>query len=83
MEKKYDVVIIGGGTRRLLRGAYHARAGLSTLVLEMLSAGGQMATIPHRWKTTPVLMRALTASIWRRKCSLGQSGLARLVNLPR
>jgi len=37
----YDVVIIGGGYAAAL---YCVRAGLSTLVLEKLSAGGQMAT---------------------------------------
>ncbi|KAF5075712.1 Thioredoxin reductase [anaerobic digester metagenome] len=44
MEKKYDVVIIGGGPAGYSAALYCTRAGLSTLVLEMLSAGGQMAT---------------------------------------
>ncbi|MDD3346184.1 thioredoxin-disulfide reductase [Oscillibacter sp.] len=47
MEKKYDVLIIGGGPGGYSAALYCARAGLSTLVLEMLSAGGQMATTPQ------------------------------------
>lgn len=43
MEKVYDVVIIGGGPGGYTAALYAARAGLSALVLEQLSAGGQMA----------------------------------------
>lgn len=43
MEKIYDVIIIGGGPGGYTAALYAARAGLSTLVLEKLSAGGQMA----------------------------------------
>ena len=39
----YDMVIIGGGPGGYTAALYAARAGLSTLVLEKLSAGGQMA----------------------------------------
>ena len=39
----YDTVIIGGGPAGYTAAMYAARAGLSTLVLEKLSAGGQMA----------------------------------------
>ena len=39
----YDMVIIGGGPGGYTAALYAARAGLSTLVLETLSAGGQMA----------------------------------------
>ena len=42
-EKIYDVVIIGGGPGGYTSALYCARAGLSTMVLEKLSAGGQMA----------------------------------------
>ncbi len=44
MGKIYDTVIIGGGPAGYTAALYCARAGFSTLVLEMLSAGGQMAT---------------------------------------
>lgn len=39
----YDTVIIGGGPAGYTAAMYAARSGLSTLVLEKLSAGGQMA----------------------------------------
>lgn len=40
---KYDVIIIGGGPAGYTAALYTARAGLSTLVIEKLYAGGQMA----------------------------------------
>jgi thioredoxin reductase (NADPH) len=43
MEKNYDVIIIGGGPGGYSAALYCARAGLNTVVLEKLSAGGQMA----------------------------------------
>ncbi len=39
----YDMVIIGGGPGGYTAALYAARAGLSAVVLERLSAGGQMA----------------------------------------
>ena len=39
----YDMIIIGGGPGGYTAALYAARAGLATLVLEKLSAGGQMA----------------------------------------
>ena len=43
--KKYDAIIIGGGTNGLLCGAYLARAGLKTLILEkQLEMGGGLLT---------------------------------------
>lgn len=43
MAKIYDMVIIGGGPGGYSAALYAARAGLSVVVLEKLSAGGQMA----------------------------------------
>ena len=43
MAKIYDMVIIGGGPAGYTAALYAARAGLSVIVLEKLSAGGQMA----------------------------------------
>ena len=43
MEQIYDMIVIGGGPAGYTATLYAARAGLSTLVLEKLSAGGQMA----------------------------------------
>lgn len=39
----YDMIMVGGGPGGYTAALYAARAGLSTLVLEKLSAGGQMA----------------------------------------
>lgn len=43
MRHLYDVIIIGGGPGGYTAALYTARASLDTLVLEKLSAGGQMA----------------------------------------
>lgn len=43
MQQRYDLVIIGGGPGGYTAALYAARAGLSVVVLEKLSAGGQMA----------------------------------------
>ncbi len=43
----YDMVIIGGGPGGYTAALYAARAGLKTIVLEKLSAGGQMALTPQ------------------------------------
>lgn len=43
-DKIYDVVIIGGGPGGYGAALYCARSGMSVLVLEKLSPGGQMAT---------------------------------------
>lgn len=42
METIYDVVIIGGGPAGYTAALYVSRAGLHTLIIEKMSAGGQM-----------------------------------------
>ena len=39
----YDLIVVGAGPGGCTAALYPARAGLDTLVLEKLSAGGQMA----------------------------------------
>ena len=46
MNKLYDMLIIGGGPAGYTAALYGARAGLSVLVIEKLSAGGQIALSP-------------------------------------
>lgn len=43
MEKIYDMIVIGGGPGGYTAAMYGARAGLDVVVVEKLSAGGQMA----------------------------------------
>ena len=43
MKKIYDMIIIGGGPGGYTAALYAARAGLDVVVVEKLSAGGQMA----------------------------------------
>ena len=42
-ERIYDMIIIGGGPAGYSAALYAARAGLDTLVIERMAAGGQMA----------------------------------------
>ncbi len=50
--KVYDVIVIGGGPGGYTAALYAARAGLSVLVLEKLSAGGQM-NLTHKIDNYP------------------------------
>ena len=43
MSHIYDIIIIGGGPAGYTSALYASRAGLDTLVVEKMSAGGQMA----------------------------------------
>lgn len=42
-KKVYDMIIVGGGPGGYTAALYASRAGMNTIVLEKLSAGGQMA----------------------------------------
>lgn len=44
MEKKYDIVVIGGGPSGLTAGIYASRAGMSVAIVEMKFAGGQITS---------------------------------------
>ncbi|MEE1076889.1 MAG: thioredoxin-disulfide reductase [Acutalibacteraceae bacterium] len=43
MEHVYDIIILGGGPAGYTAALYAARAGFDTLLIERMSAGGQMA----------------------------------------
>ena len=54
-EHVYDMIIIGGGPGGYTAALYAARAGMDAVVLEMLSAGGQMA-LTHQIDNYPGVM---------------------------
>ena len=43
-ERIYDMIIIGGGPAGYTAALYASRAGFDTLLIEKMTAGGQMAT---------------------------------------
>lgn len=47
MCEKYDVIIIGGGPAGYTAGLYAVRAGLKSLIIEKMFAGGQMTETMH------------------------------------
>jgi len=73
MEQIYDMIIIGGGPAGYTAALYAARSGLSVLVLEKLSAGGQMA-LTEQIDNYPGFATALR---WVRKCSRAPSASVR------
>ena len=46
-ERIYDVIVIGGGPAGYTAALYAVRSGLSVLVLEKLSPGGQTVSYTH------------------------------------
>jgi phytoene dehydrogenase-like protein len=70
MTERFDAVVIGGGHNGLVCGAYLARAGLSTLVLEKNSVvGGAAVSEEHfpgfRFSTFSYLMSLLHPKVIR------------------
>lgn len=65
MEMKYDVIILGGGPNGLACGAYLAKAGLKTLLLEKRNeVGGGLAgeevTLPGFLHNTHAIYMMMT-----------------------
>ena len=68
----YDMLVVGGGPGGYTAALYAARAGLDTIVLEKLSAGGQMA-LTEQIDNYPGLRTGSMASLWRRRCKSRRS----------
>jgi phytoene dehydrogenase-like protein len=55
MTSNFDAIVVGGGHNGLVAGAYLARAGLSTVVLESRGKTGGAATTESPWPDAPEL----------------------------
>ncbi len=75
----YDMLVVGGGPGGYTAALYAARAGLDTVVLEKLSAGGQMA-LTEQIDNYPASRTGSTASLWRRRCKSRRSVLGHAAN---
>ena len=75
----YDMLVVGGGPGGYTAALYAARAGLDTIVLEKLSAGGQMA-LTEQIDNYPGLRTGSTASLWRRRCKSRRSASGHAAN---
>ena len=66
----YDMIIVGGGPGGYTAALYAARAGLDTIVIEKLSAGGQMSltwqidNCKNRRKNLALKVNMLKFIIW-------------------
>ena len=76
MEKIYDMIVIGGGPAGYTAALYAARSGLSVLVLEKLSAGGQMA-LTEQIDNYPGFESGIDGFTLAKKCSRAPSASAR------
>ena len=56
----YDMIVVGGGPGGYTAALYAARAGLDTIVLEKLSAGGQMALTEQIDNYSGIIARLLS-----------------------
>lgn len=69
-ERMYDMVVIGGGPGGYTAALYAARAGLDTVVLEKLSAGGQMA-LTHQIDNYPGFDEGIDGIVLAQKMQRG------------
>lgn len=73
--EQYDVVIIGGGPAGYSAALYNARNARSVLVIEQLSAGGQMATTGNI-ENYPGFVEGIDGFVWLKKCKIKLNNLA-------
>ena len=66
--REFDVIIVGGGPAGLTAAIYTSRAGLSTLVFEQMSLGGQ-AALTYRIDNYPGF-RNISGRSWRKTSGL-------------
>ena len=82
MEHIYDIIIIGGGPAGYTAALYAARAGLDTLVIEKMSAGGQMA-LTGDIDNYPGFNNGIDGLLWECKCKKVHTALAHKLNTVR